>query len=376
MPLPARHRPCVRFALLAAQAAVLTACPASPGLVPLPAPTSFAGSPFAQLALAGSWRYAAIFHGPDVAAGTSRGWEQGLLSIAPDGGVTAVSALASDGATTSTAPTPWILDADGFATVPGLISTYAGFHLKLDVTRTLAAATGTYAATSAALWILQRVDTTASFGHADVASSSWAYHRLTTGDSPSWEHGLATVDADGVLSFSARSASGGDQADRPSVGRLAVDPGGSLTLDADPSWLGVLGTDRNLLVATHTVSSSPARFALEVYVRTGQAFTQADLTRRGATHGIVAGTGGASGWAQGVYTVDATGHQEWVSRTTNAGQTAIPPPTTVVLAPDGTLTSPDDATTHATELFSKNGAVRTSTVPGSTAFASLGINLK
>jgi hypothetical protein len=375
MPIPASHRPWVTSALFAALAAALAACPTSPGTVPLPPPTSFAKSPFAQQDLAGYWRYAAIFHGPDVAAGTSRGWEQGLLSIAPDGSVTAVSALASDGAMTSTAPTPWILDAEGFVTVSVPTSMYAGFHLKLNATRTLAAATGTYIPNSAALWIVERVDAAATFTAADVAASGWAYHRLNTGDSPSWEHGLATVDAEGVLSFTARATSAGSQPDQPSVGRLAMASSGALTLDADPTWLGVLTPDKDLLVATRTVSGSPPRFALEVYVRTGQTFTQADLVGRGASHGIAAGTGGIHGWAQGVYTVDAAGHQDWVSMTTSVGQTALPQSTTVVIAADGTVTSPGDATTYATELFSKGGAVRTSTVQGSPD-ASLGINLK
>jgi hypothetical protein len=362
-----------RRVLLAAVLPALGACPQSPGLAPYP--TTFAGAPFSQADLVGDWDYVAIFHGSTVAAGTSRGWERGTLRVGAGGDVTVLSALASDGLTNSTVPTQWTIDADGFVTAPP--GTEVGFDLKLNAARTLAAATGSAGPVTvpvAAFWIFHRV---ASPSSSDLAGSTWTYHRLTTGSSPSWEHGLATFDSARVLSYTGRVASqGGTQQNQPSVGTAALDGSGRVTLDSDTSFGGSLSADRNLLVATRTPLGSGPQFALEVYVRLGQTFTWADLTGRVSSHTIVAGPSGASGWSHGVSTVSETGHQTFESSLTNAGQTTLPAPADLSLAPDGTVTVPLLPTIHGTELYSKDGSVKTSTTGTGIVYASFGMNLR
>lgn len=358
--------------LALASLVALSGCPESPGFAsPL---DQFAGTPFSQADVSGDWRYAAIFHGAGVAAGTSRGWERGTLRVGTSGAVTALSALASDGSGFSSAPSPWTVDKDGFVTAPA--GSYVGFNLKVNARRTMAAATGTTAGTSAALWILLRASPATSFSNTDLAGTTWSYHRLTTGATPSWEHGVASADAARVLSFTALVAQGGPQPERPSAGVWSVDASGAVTLDADPTWLGQLSADKDLLVATRTAGSG--LFALEVYVRRGQSYVLEDLVGRSSSHSIVAGPGGAAGWSVGVYTVDGTGQLTWVSSLTNAGQTSLPQPSSVglALAPDGTVTSPPIPTLHSTVLCSKDGSVRTSTSTGGVTYSSLAINVR
>jgi hypothetical protein len=358
-------------ALLLASVAALAGCPESPGYASL---DGFAGAPFAQADLAGDWRYAAVFHGPSVASGATRGWERGTLRIGASGAVSAVSAQASDGGASSSAPSPWTLDRDGFGTAPA--GSYVGFNLKLNAKRTMAAATGTTAGSSAALWILLRADPGGSSFGADLAGTSWSYHRLTTGAAPAWEHGIATVDAARVLGYAARMAQAGPQPDRPSVGTVTADATGLVTLGGDATWQGILSADGNLLVATSTGGAS--QFALEIWVRSGQRYAVGDLEGRSSSHALVAGTSGLAGWSTGVFAVDASGRLTWLSSMTNAGQTSLPDPASVqlVLAPDGTVTIAEFPTAHSTVLCSKDGSVRTQTSVGAVSYASLGVNLR
>jgi hypothetical protein len=358
----ARTRPL----LLAALLPVLGACPESPGLAPYP--SGFAGAPFSQADVAGTWRYAAIFQGAGVAAGTSRGWERGTLSVAGGGGVTVLSAAASDGTTSSTAPTQWTIDANGFVTTPP--GSYVGFNLKVNANRTVAAATGTHgigAASAGALWVLERVGA-AAFSGADLAASTWVYHRLTTGSAPAWEHGVASFDPDLLLTATGRVSSGGAQPDR-SLGRASVDAEGNVTLEGDPTWLGGLSGDKKLLVATR---GGGTEFALEVYVRTGQSFALADVLGRHSAHMLLASPSGW-GWSHGVYVVNDQASMAWESVLTNAGQTTLPPPVDILVAPDGTVTAPGLPTLHSTQLFSKDGSARTVT---SGVYASFSLNLR
>jgi hypothetical protein len=360
-----------RRLLLSSLAMALAACPQSPGLAPYP--TGFAGAPFSQADLAGNWVYAAIFHGPGVSAGTSRGWERGTLYVDPGGVVNVLSSLASDGTTVSTAPSPWTIDANGFVTTPP--GHYVGFNLKLGAARHLAAATGTGGGGAAALWILQRLDGSISFSGADLAGSTWAYHRLTTGTAPAWEHGLATFDTNLGLSITDRVVQDGTVLDAP-TGTATVETNGKVTLSGDATWFGWLSADKHLLVATRSPIGAGPRYAIEVYVRRGQTFTLADLEARVASHAIVAAPGGAAGWSCGVYTSSATGHVEFESALSNAGQTTLPAPADVALAPDGTATVLGQPTVHATELWSKDGAVRTATTGAGVVYAMFNFNLR
>jgi hypothetical protein len=358
-----------RRLLLPSLALALAACPQSPGLAPYP--TTFEGAPFSQGDVAGNWVYAAIFHGPGVSAGTTRGWERGTLYVDPSGVVSVLSSLASDGTTASTAPSPWTIDANGFVTTPP--GHYVGFNLKLGANRQLAAATGTGSSGAVALWILHRYDGSIGFSGADLAGSTWAYHSLMTGTAPAWEHGLATFDADLVLSITDRVTQAGLL---PLAGTATVETNGKVTLSGDPTWFGWLSADKHLLVATRSPLGAGPTYSLEVYVRRGQTFALADLQARVSTHAIVAGPGGAAGWSYGVFTSNATCHQEFESMLTNAGQTTLPVPGDCVMTPDGTVTAPALTTVHATELWSKDGSVRTATTDSGIVYSTFGINLR
>lgn len=361
-----------RRLLLASLATALCACPQSPGLAPYP--TGFAGSPFAQADLAGDWSYAVIFHGPGVAAGTGRGWERGTLRVSAGGDVTALSAAASDGTSSSTVPTPWTIDGDGF--VSAGLSSYVGFNLKLGLARQLAAGTATVGAGGSAFWILLRAGASTTFSGADLAGSSWTYHRLTTGASPAWEHGVATFDANLALSITARVVQSGALADPALGGTAAVDAGGGVTVTGDPTWRGALSEDRGLLVATRTPAGGGARFAMEVYVRQGQVYTLADLAARVSSHTIYAGSGGIWGWSRGVFTANTDGEVTWESSLTNAGDTTLPPAQVEQITSDGTVTIATTPTLHAVELWSKDAAVRTSTWSTGNTYSTFGLNVR
>ena len=331
---------------------------------------------FAQSDLTGDWQYAAILHGPAVAAGTASGWERGRLRVSETGAVTVLSSLDSAGGHPASVASQWTIDSSGAFTGPA--GSFTGFQGNLSSGRAFAVATATRLSGGTSLWVFQKSVAGTSFGAGDVASKSWRYHEVSTGSRQSWEHGDGTTDSSGWLSLARRVSRDGPESDLPSFTRMSVAPDGVVTVDADDSWSGTLSADKSVLIATHTPNAVMHEYALNVILRSGAAFAQGDLAGRWSFQNLVASANGAAGWSRAVLDVDRSGGMTFVWFLTNAGGTSIPAPNVASLATDGTLTrtTPVSPYWHGTMAGSKDFLVRTDTTSTGIDYASLAFWVK
>ncbi len=295
---------------------------------------------FTQADLAGDWRYSVLQSGPAVASGVTYGWIRGTIRIDAAGNVSFLSSENSFGSTTPPSVTVRLEVApDGAVTAP--VGPWTGYRGQLDRTRTLLVSTATVTGSTVRNFrIGQKVVPGTSWSASDLAGT-WRYHDVGGGALVRWEHGTATVAADGALSRTGIVASDGAQADVPDAGTLAIDADGVVTTPGDPSWSGFLSADKSILVATHTAAAN--EYSLNVIVRSAAGFGQADLVGPWSFHVFANDAAGAS-WAHGRATIDASGlvtYSEWLDAT---GVTAPPDPPTLTVAGDGvvTQTSPPD----------------------------------
>ncbi len=164
-----------------------------------------------------------------------------------------------------------LLDSQGGTTAPGLIGTFdvdtagvvtmAGSDLRGVVAPDrnsvfIVHTTGDVLAPAPALHVLQR--TGQSFVQADLAGD-YAFHGVTSGLGTSdsfWNHGTATVDASGLVTFTSYLGSGGSTALPPSR-TYTLSAGGVLTQATSANFHGQLSWEKDFYVRTSGTASAP-----------------------------------------------------------------------------------------------------------------------
>jgi hypothetical protein len=314
------------LALLLAGSALLASC--SGTSTPAPAPA------FSTADLAGTWRYAIVLDGASVAAGNTIGWRLGEATIDAAGTVTFTSATDGNGGNTPPPAGTMAVDADGVVTAT--FTSVTAFNGQLSGGKDLLIATSSQTGPSVGLRVWQKVPAGTAFSAADLAGT-WSYHEVFTGSSDGWEHGVATVNALGGLSLSSRVDMSGALPDAPALGTLSINANGWVSLDANPTWAAFMSPDKSRLVAVQTIDPVARSYGLNVIVRTGHAFTQADAAGRWAFRLLDSSPTGGS-WGRGHLSIAATGATTVTDQLDSTGDTSTPAPFTLVLAPDGTAT--------------------------------------
>lgn len=326
-------------------------------------------APFTQKDLEGSWHVVTVLHSPSVMDGSTAGWVRGAMTCDAAGAMT-FGGWDSAGQPSAGGGYSLHIDTDGFlsATEPPSL---AG---RMNRSRNFLVATATDGDASSIRFALKSVPGV-TWSTADVASRRFAYHLLSTGNDPSWEHGVASIDANGGMFLTERVATAGAQPDL-AVGTLGVASDGIVTLSGDPTWTGYLSADKTVLVATKTRDSAAHSYAVIVLTRLGQSYAQADLAGTYGFYRLVASEAGG-GWAFGNMGIDASGTATMTSFTTNVGPQPVPGPQVVTLAADGVIHNPASATYHSVMGFEKDLTVRTETTgPAATPYAMLSISVK
>lgn len=325
-------------------------------------------APFTQKDLEGTWRFAIASHGGSVIDGGTPGWVRGTIDVDAAG---ALAIAGEDSAGHGQGGTGSLrVDAEGFLSSPDFPS-LAG---RVNKGRTFAVATATEDGTPSIRFVLRNVPGT-TWSMADIASSRFAYHFLSIGAAPSWEHGVASIDANGGMTLTERVASAGAQADA-AVGTLGIASAGIVTLSGDASWRGFLSADKSVMVATMTRDAAAHAYAVVVLTRLGQTYAQADLAGTYGFYRLVASPVGG-GWACGRLGIDASGTATMTSLTTNAGPQPLPGPQVVTLQADGVIRNPASATYHSVMGFNKDLSVRTETTTTPAAsYAMLSVSVK
>jgi hypothetical protein len=226
--------------------------------------------PFTQQDLQGSWRVVQIFHGGSVLDGGTPGWVRGNVEIDADGGIS-FSGEDSEGRFVGGLGASVRIDAEGYLSTTDPPS----LDGRVNKGRDFLVATATDHGTPSMRMALKTVPQT-TWSIADLASSRFAYHFLSTGTDSSWEYGEAWIDASGVLSLIQRVSMAGGEPDE-TVGTLSVGGPGIVTLSGDSSFKGYLSADKTVLVASATKDPGSHAYAVGVFTRLGQSFVQADL---------------------------------------------------------------------------------------------------
>lgn len=319
------------------------------------------GPAFTQADLAGEWRYTIFFAGPTVATG-QLGWARGTLRIDGTGAATALTQEDSSSPGTvivpALPPITYALSSDGVVTATTTV--FLDTRGKMNPRKTLFVTTATQGSgsTRQRLSFYQRVVAGAAYSTADVAPATFSLHQLASGASAGWMHARVLSGADGVYSLTDLATQDGPAADVPDQGTLSISADGLVTSTAAPTFQGFLSADKELLVGTQTTGANA--HLLSVLVRVGGAFRPADLVG-GWTYSNLAAGVGLGAWARGTVTFDASGTGTFGLQTSSAGASEVPPPMTLAVAGDGTVTAAESSAFHGKLTPARDVMVATET---------------
>jgi len=178
-----------------------------------------------------------------------------------------------------------------------------------------------------------------SFALSDL-QGTWPIHMLTTGNSPlyiGWLYGTCSIDASGNLTWTAVTRSNGDST-LPGASTLAISASGIVTIAGQPSFHGVMSSDKSLIVAT--MNDGGGGYNLMVLQKNGSGtFATGDLQGAWNIHMLTsAQTPSWLGWLYGSQSIDASGNITWTSVTRSDGYSALPSSSTYSISTAGVLT--------------------------------------
>jgi len=189
--------------------------------------------------LSGTWN----FH--TLSSGSTNSWRHGIEQIDTSGNVTRVSTITSDGSNTLGSNYSLNIDSTGIVTRPDI----ATYHGSMSADKSLMINTRSKeSGTTFRVKILQKHG--ATFNTADL-QGTWKYHNLVTGIDASWERGVDTIDANGVVTRVSRINNQGDTALTNSH-TLIIDSTGVITRTDNISFHGVMSENKKLIIITTT----------------------------------------------------------------------------------------------------------------------------
>jgi hypothetical protein len=303
---------------------------------------------FTQADLAGDWRTFIVVKGSGGIGGVNRTTE----TVDQSGNVTYTSYQDTSG---TTAPTGVKLTIAGDGTVTASNSPFGNAWGRMNSAKTIVVTTATHSGFPF-LSVTQKVVPGVAYSLADVASSVWVYHQLTVGPAPKWEHGTATTGANGSLSLTDRVTSTGPAVDLPSFTTYSVTSDGVVSSSNEPTLVGMLSSDKSLLVTTTILGGGS--FGFNVILRKGATYTQADAAGDWGWNNLGASTTSGN-WSRGTLTVSPTGTLYFTSFLNSSGSNVLPASFGVVLAPDGVMTKATDPSYNGFLSPSKDFLVRT-----------------
>ena len=194
-----------------------------------------------------------------------------------------------------------------------------------------------------------------TFATHDLAGT-WNWEGLTTGDGVDtnlWQYGTFIVNTSGTVTHTSTTRSNGDSG-VPDPETLVVAADGTVTSTANPSFNGILSSDKKVLVLTMSDFSMDN---LCIAVKAGATYAQSDLTGTWMWHALGAEDGN-NFWAYGNSTIDQTGNQTFEAFTTSFG-TATFDSGLVTLTSDGIIADASDSSVHGVMSANKDIAIVT-----------------
>jgi hypothetical protein len=254
---------------------------------------------FAQSDLTGTWSVRVLLSGP-----ASQGWYQVTMAVDGTGNVTpqgtggpltppAVSALSITTGTGASAGVVTETGADNNTT----------FHGKMSSGKNLIVGTSTQG-TAFALHVFVKRVAGVTFGSADLENLTFKYHRIYSGTSHFWEIATGTTNASRQISLTSKEDSSGTLTPPvPNYTTISVDGTGNVTIFDEPTFAGVMSSDKKIIVGTST--DAAGKFSLRIIQMRGQSYTQADLAGENVAFSFHSDT--ASSWAHASWSTDLAG---------------------------------------------------------------------
>jgi len=323
---------------------------------------------FTQADLTGEWDFL------QFSTNSSPGWLVTHARLDAAGQVEVLSQR-DDAGDTTLPPSGFDLKAtvDGTGTVRlGGADGSAVFHGSLVAGKTLVFGTdqsGTPAPQRRTLHVWRKRVPGVTYSAADVASFPFVIHGIDSGGGYGWFWGLGSTDADGVVTLSELHDSDGAASAPGPVATLAIDADG-VVVNVAGALRGVMAPDKKAIFFVDLSGDVPPSPGFRVVLRTGQAFTPAELAGDRRFHSLVSGADTASSsWTHGTTHVDASGLSTFTSYLNSAGSTALPPARQLVHSASGVVTVAADATFHGQLAWDGSYMVRTSGAPAAPQLA-------
>jgi hypothetical protein len=320
--------------------------------------------PFSQANLVGTWYVNILQTGPAVTTGLQAGWIRGVVHIVSSGSVSAPE-LYTSRSTTAQVPDGLVWKIDPST---GLISETVGtaqsdFTGKLASNKTLIVGPATGSDGAIQLRVLQKIDSAATYTLSDIADKNFMIHQIESGASGDWMH--ATGFTDPVVSeqtttmtltlVTKPSGTGGPA----SPGLLSIDASGFVSLDTNPSFIGLLSQDKTFMIATETDPNTGDIYRLTVaHLNPAVVYSLADMAGTWSASSIL--VGGA--WLVGTPTIDAAGHLTMTDQHDNFGNYHGLITADLQMAEAGVYSDPTNTTSHSFLSSTKDFLVMTQTI--------------
>jgi hypothetical protein len=318
---------------------------------------------FSQADLTGIWNIRVTL------GGTNPGWYSVTANVDSSGNV---SVLNSGG----TVPQPWnpsipsLSISTGTGATAGVVTeTGTGsettFHGKMSSGKNLIVGTSTQG-TSFALHIFVKREPGITYSSADLANKTFGYHRIYTGASNFWEKATGSTNASRQITLASLEDTSGTLSLPPSnYTTLSVDGTGLVTIGNEPTFAGVMSSDKKIIVGTST--DAAGKYSLRIIQMTGQTYMQADLAGTIVPHAFISTA--ASAWAYATRDVDLLGNETFTSFLGSDGGTSFGDPFLIIIDGAGNISLPGDTNSHGGMLsYGKDLLVRvgdSGTAPGS-----------
>ena len=194
-----------------------------------------------------------------------------------------------------------------------------------------------------------------TFSQSDL-TGTWYAHCLTSGSEEVWQYGTVTIDGAGNVSVQITD-SDGDYESANNVASVSISGNGILSDALEPSFHGVMSSDKNIVVFTETWEGGDP-YALMFLVKSGGSFTLTDLEGTWHGHTLVSGSGW-QGWEYSTITIDGAGVASASFTDSEGGSDSGSE--TLSIDSNGIISVSGVSTSHGAMSLDKNLAVFTET---------------
>jgi chitodextrinase len=319
-------------------------------------------SGFSLSDLTGNWYFIRFAAGPDVTSGDEPAWMRGIATVAANGSVTVTNFSDSLGGTTGppAGGLSMTIDSTGVVTQSGFYALDSGNHAVMASDKYLVVGNGSSGNSRVMMVFVKQGVTT--FSNTDLASKTFTFHQLNSGDYNEWAYGTGSVNGSRQVTLNSITTPFGSET--PVSGfTISLSTAGIMTDSSSPTSQGVMTPDRRNVFVTETQSDSEGTWhTFRVIQMTGQTFSLSDMAGVLRSHALVSSPTNPY-WEYETLYINSSGSVFNINDTDSNGNTSYSDGMgTLILSPTGVMTSNEPGSDfHGQVSFNKDMAVMTET---------------